>query len=118
MNYMDLIGAPWSEQFNCWDLCREMFRRSGRDLPLYSEYIGDLVERRAFIDLNIENDFTKAAEPEAGCLVVFRLLGELHMGYMLDRFNFIHCQRKKSVVVEPLKRWEKMISGYWRYTGR
>jgi len=117
INYNDLIGRPFSEEFNCWELCREMSRRNGQNFPKYSEFITDLVERQAFIDDNIENDFVKLDGPEIGCIVFLKLPGHLHIGYVLDENHFIHVRRKASTSVERLDKWNKLIDGFWKYTG-
>jgi len=117
IDYNDLIGRPFSEEFNCWELCREMSRRNGQNFPKYAEFISDFVERKAFIDDNIENDFVKLDKPEPGCIVFIRLPGLLHIGYVISEKHFIHVRQKMRTTVDRLDKWSGLIDGFWRYTG-
>lgn len=124
----DLLLCQWSKEgtgpvfYNCWNFNREIFRRFGKFLPLYSEYIESLSLRDAFIRKIKDHDFIRLTGPEPICLVglIIEPPGLTHGGVVLeDSKRFIHIEEKKGVTMPRLddKRWALRIEGYYRYVG-
>lgn len=121
----DLLYARFREngagpdEFNCWNLCREIYRRAGRALPAYHEYISKLSRRDRFINAVKAADFEPAAEPGFLDIVTLRLKGRLvtHVGCMLDKRRFIHISKKCGVSVTGIndRKWKDKIEGIYRY---
>ena len=59
-NYLDLLGKSFSEM-KCWDLVVELFKRSGVDLPTYTELDDKM--------------YQAVREPIRGDVLVFSLYG-------------------------------------------
>ena len=123
----DLLLARFSEngegpkEYNCWNLCREIYRRCGKALPKYSDYIAVISQRDNLIKTVIEDDFLRIDKSEPLCLVTLMLAPRAitHIGVVLDNRRFIHVRRNVGVVVERLdnKAWKKRIEGFYRYAG-
>jgi len=92
-------------------------------LPSFvDEYINpgdDKASRRAINDivLSQKHNWDKVIIPEALDIVVFRF-GDTrtHVGLMIGKDKFIHCERKVNTIIEPIKsaKWEKRIEGIYR----
>jgi len=121
----DLLTAEFEEDgegpnYNCWNLCREVFRRAGKVLPRYSEYISDIAERNNLIQaIKNSDDFMNIENPEPLAIVAFRLRPNTitHMGVLIDKHRFIHIRKKAGVAIERLDIgiWSKKIEGFYRY---
>jgi len=121
----DLLTAEFEEDgegpnYNCWNLCREVYRRAGKILPRYSDYIASIAERNNLIQMIINSDdFMDIESPEPLAIVAFRLKPKAitHMGIVIDKNRFIHIRKKTGVAVERLDIgiWSKKIEGFYRY---
>jgi len=120
----DLLTAEFEEDgegpnYNCWNLCREVYRRAGKVLPRYSEYIAGIAERNNVIQVVKSNDFERIEKPEQLAIVAFRLKPRAitHMGVVIDKNRFIHVRKKTGVAIERLDFgiWSKKIEGFYRY---
>lgn len=95
----------------------------GIELPGYiDEYVdaGDTkASRRVINDLIIQQkqNWDLVNKPQAMDVVVFRFSDtETHVGLMIDKNKFIHCEKKINTVVERLNsaKWEKRVEGIYR----
>ena len=124
----DLLAKPFAkngngpEYWNCWNLCREVYRRAGKYLPLYSEWIEDLAQRNDFIRTARKNDFVCIEKPEFLAVVTLRMYRRHpnfinHMGVMLDKRHFINIRKNSGVSIEDIysRRWKNRVEGYYRY---
>ena len=121
----DLLMAEFEEDgegpnYDCWNLCREVYRRAGRTLPRYSKYITSIAERNNLIQaIKNSDDFVNIESPEMLAIVAFKLKPKAitHMGIVLDKYRFIHIRKKAGVAIERLDigRWSKKIEGFYRY---
>ena len=71
LEWSDLLLCKFSKDgqgpktYNCWNLCREIYKRAGRSLPLYSNWICDVSIRCQLIEtLKEGSDFIKLEKPE------------------------------------------------------
>jgi len=122
----DLLLAEFEEDgtgpnYNCWNLCREVYRRAGKFLPKYSEYIQLIADRNDFIQAVKSNDFIELDKPEPLAIVTFRLKPRMitHLGVVLDNRRFIHIRKNGGCAIERLDigRYSKKIEGFYRYAG-
>lgn len=109
------------DRFNCWQLCREIYRRAERSLPDYNKWIEDIFDRDRFIGLIKKTDFLPVERPGMLDIVTLKLKGNLitHCGCMLDKRRFIHISKKKGVSISDIndKKWRKRIEGFYRFHG-
>jgi cell wall-associated NlpC family hydrolase len=122
----DLLTAEFEENgegpnYDCWNLCREVYRRVGRILPRYSDYIATVADRNNLISIIKEDDFIRIDKPEFLSIVTFQLRPRMitHMGVVIDKHRFIHVRKKCGVAIERLDtgQWSKRIEGFYRYAG-
>ena len=123
----DLLLAQFGEdgegpkEYNCWNLCREIYRRCGKFLPKYSDYIAAVSQRDNLIKEIIETDFVRIDKPDPMCLVTLKLAPRMitHIGCVLDNRRFIQVRRNVGVSIERLdnKQWLRRIEGFYKYAG-
>ena len=122
----DLLIAEFEENgegpnYDCWNLCREVYRRAGRILPRFSEYVEKCIARHKIISQCKENNFIQIDKPEYLAIVTFRLKPRMitHMGVVIDKYRFIHVRKNCGVAIERLDTgaWSKKIEGFYRYAG-
>ena len=121
----DLLTAEFEEDgegpnYNCWNLCREVYRKAGKFLPRYSKYIAGIAERNNLIQaIKRSDDFMNIKNPEPLAIVAFRLYPKAitHMGVVIDKHRFIHIRKKTGVAIEHLDigQWSKHVEGFYRY---
>ena len=126
----DLLLAQFSENgdgpmfYNCWNSSREIYKRFGRWLPRYSDYIAAISQRDNLIRTIIDDDFISISKPEIPCIVTFRLSryeprAITHMGVVISKRRFFHISKRVGASAIRLddRRWSKKIEGFYRYAG-
>ena len=126
--YSDLLALPFEEDgngplsWNCWNLCREIYKRAGLFLPQYSDWIESITQRDSLIKEMKGRDFQQIVKPEPLALVGVKLSREepeciTQVGVMLNKRWFLNVRRRVGVALEDsCKRiWEGKIEGYYRY---
>ena len=112
--------------YNCWNLSREVFKRAGKTLPLYSEWIQSISMRDLLIrKLKNSDDFILLNKPEFLAIVALRLEPLhpdciTHMGVVVSNRRFIQVRKNPAgVSIERLDspRWTKRFEGFYRYVG-
>lgn len=110
--------------YNCWNLCREVYRRAGQNLPMYAEWTRTIVERdetiRKFRDAG---DFIKLGKPEFLTLVGLKLSSRnprlvTHIGVVVSKNHFIQIRKNPiGVSIERLDSpcWINKMEGFYRY---
>ena len=119
VEYEDLIGKEFAyggrgpDQYDCYGLLREMFRRAGKEVPDYkSPSVG--AEIIAMI-LDKKNEWEEV-EPGPGTAMLMRLRGNAHVGFRLPYGLFIHTwERSGGVCVERVRDWEARIVAHYDY---
>lgn len=124
LDYIDLLGSKFqygakgNGYYDCYNLCKEVYRRIGAKLPeFYSPTERDLID--AIIKNEMEDIVEKVDKPEKFAFVGFTLDGKhlTHMGVIIDdEGRFIHILEKSGVSVERLSDdiWKKKIVGFFR----
>lgn len=116
-NIAKYIGKPY-EEYNCFDLVKEFYLDLfGLDLKHF--YEGRAVpERKEIESLIVSNkgDFEKVEQAEFGDIIVVNLYGySCHIGIYLYENLMLHTIRGVGSCIEPIKKYEKMIEGYYRH---
>jgi len=125
-NLDDLIGKKYREDFeektednfNCWEISVEVFKRYGIEVPQYDvkcheeAYVNSLAETQ-------RNSWKPLLPPDLPipCLIVFNphmtLIG--HVGVYVGNGMFVHSMSKKGVCLERINHplWKNRIEGYY-----
>jgi cell wall-associated NlpC family hydrolase len=120
--YGDLVGLPFKDggrgpkAYDCWGLAVELFRRQGMHLHDY-QCSSEATKQVARCMATGILDWQKLDKPEAGALVMIRMLDEgwaNHCGIYLAHDKFIHAYSEETgVVIDRIKRWGPRIIGYY-----
>lgn len=119
LDYADLIGKPFKyggrgpDYYDCYGLVKEMFRRLGQNVPDYTSP----TEAAKIIALMLSSRAQwKETPKKPGAVALFRLIGNLHVGFVLPYNKFIHTwERSGGVVVEHFYDWEHRVMAYYEY---
>ena len=121
-NFDDLIGAPFvdggrgPDEYDCWGLAKEVYRRFGIELPDYA--ISAMDAKNIGAKMNEEKPKWIQVSPPlpVPCLVVIQMdCGSWanHVGVHIGFNKFIHAYRKTGVVIDRIKDWRSMIVGFY-----
>jgi cell wall-associated NlpC family hydrolase len=122
LKYDDLLGKEFeiggtgeNNKYDCYNLCRELYKRIGKDIPMFnSPNEPNLIEE---VVIKGRELFKELDKPEPYCLVLFTLKFPYvsHVGVVLeDCRRFIHIMPKSKVTVERLDdiSWNHRVRGY------
>lgn len=116
MFYLDLIGRPFHvSAWNCWTLCRHIWRCLGWWLPEYP-----YAERGKLPDGELrtrEAQFIRLPHAVPWSIAVLRQRhAETHAGIVLpDCETFIHVSERHGTVITPLRRYRALLEGIFWY---
>ncbi len=110
--------------WNCWGLPFCAYKDIlGVELPSFvDDYVnaGDTkTSRRVIHDiiLSQKHNWDPVKNPQALDVVLFRFGDtQTHLGLMIDKNRFIHCEKKINTVIERIDsaKWEKRVEGIYR----
>lgn len=110
--------------WDCWGPARCSYKDIlGVELPNFIDnYVnaGDTkASRRIIHDIIVSQklNWDKVDKPKPLDIVLFRFGDtETHLGLVIDKDRFIHCEKKINTVIERLSsaKWEKRIEGIYR----
>ena len=119
IEYADLIGKNFEfggrgpDNYDCYGLLMEMFRRNGQEIPDYgsptkgSEIIAIMLDR-------VQQ--WRETDKHFGAAMLIRLPRTMHVGFVLPHNRFIHTWEKSGgITVERMREWERKIVGYYEY---
>jgi cell wall-associated NlpC family hydrolase len=122
MTVKDLIGVKYKphgrtieEGLDCYGLAMVVLEREGIHLPDVF-YAGTDRETNREVIRILEHGVPheKLDTPEKNCVIELTVCGmPSHIGVYLGGGEFIHAT-KCGVAIEPLRRWERRIKGYYR----
>lgn len=116
-SYNHLIGIDY-QQANCWEIIR-MFYQDIFGIILKNYQVQDSLDRsntRKIIDCE-RGQFVKVEPSEAkfGDIILISVRGiESHMGIFVGNRRMLHSHLAAGSVLEPISRWERHITGYYR----
>lgn len=124
-NVDDVLGTPFryggrslaEGALDCYGIVKVLCERDGKQLPERS-----VSEDHRLIHALMAGQMNvwKLLEgPVEGAVVLIRIKGHAcHIGYVLDKFQFIHAwEGSGGAVIERLADWEKRIEGFYEYVG-
>lgn len=117
----DLVGVPFAyggrgpDTFDCYGLVRELYARDGISIPDYtSPTDGGLITAMMALELYLWEE----CAPTPGAVVLFRVPGNSHVGYLTSPTHFVHTWAESNGVLrERLSTWERRVRGFYRYVG-
>lgn len=116
-NIAKYIGKPY-ETYHCFDLVKEFYLDLFQ-LDLKHFYEGETVPSRTEVQSLIvtnKGEFEKVEEPQFGDIIVVNLYGySCHIAVYLYENLMLHTIRGVGSCIEPIKKYEKMIEGYYRH---
>lgn len=124
LSYFDLLDKPYREgergpdAYDCYGIVMEMYRRKGvciADYPTQDTPEGNALQMlRAAAQHWIR---LPAVIPE--CAVTLRLRDHTHIGFVLNRTEFIHTIKGRGVGVDELQniQWRRNITGFYQWRG-
>jgi len=126
MNYDKYIGLRYLDNgrtesgVDCWGLARLFYKQEyGIDLPSYSEEYSGGTDARILQVVELYRDnWEESAEPEAGDLCLFNMLGEpMHVGVYVGNNKFLHSRRGSDSVIESLNniKWKNRFVAFYKY---
>jgi cell wall-associated NlpC family hydrolase len=127
MNYMKYLNVPYKFKgtdlngLDCINLCVLMGKDNGTPVG-FIDYEGiQLKDVYGVFAVNMANP-NKYRETTAkpNVLAVFRVMGKVqHVGYMIDKYRFLHIMEGTRVSLESVKSpmWAKRVVGYYEYIG-
>lgn len=121
-DHVDLIGVPFAyggrgpEEFDCYGLIMELMLRDGIKIPDYASPSEGARITAIFVS---ELRLWEKIPAKLGAIHLFRVPGNLHVGYALDRDRFVHTwQESGGVTVERLSDgWNNRLMGTYKYVG-
>lgn len=108
-------GGRGPDSYDCYGLVKAILNESGISIPDYTSpsdgpRISALV--RAVIPFWTESELLP------GRVLVFRVPGNMHVGYYIGDGNFIHAwEGSGAVVIESLSVWKRRLVGVYEYIG-
>lgn len=111
------IGHPY-EDLDCFELVKSFYRMEFNiDLKHYWEGETHLDKKQAeTLIISGVGNFEKVTEPIFGDIVVVRLYGyACHIGVRLTEGLMLHTLRGVGSCIEPIKKYERMVEGYYRH---
>lgn len=117
----ELIGTPFEyggrgpDKFDCYGLVAHLLRKDGIEIhDLKSPSIGKEIVAMVHSELVLWRE----CELREGAVLLFRVPGNLHVGYCLDGVRFIHTWDKSGgVVIEKISDWKRRLVGIYEYIG-
>lgn len=116
-SFKHLIGITY-EEMNCWEAVRLYYKdvmnitlkNFQTEDPLNKEFTNEIIcsEKGNFKKVN-------PADRMVGDIIVISIRGiESHIAVYVGDGNMFHSSHKVGSVVESVRRWENLITGYYR----
>ena len=104
------------KEFNCYTFVTQWYKDLGYELPNY--FLDDPKWYEHGKNYFIEEYYKlwdKMEKPMVNDIVLMRLLSPVpnHIGIYIGERRFIHCPENQGVVVGDLKKYERIIYGYF-----
>lgn len=116
----DLIGCPFKvhgrskeDGFDCYGLAIEVLKRNG--IHLQDAFYESLDSSVQIYEKQVASIPSKQLDrPEDLCIIVLNIFGQpKHIAVYIGDGMIIHATRQ-GVLVEPLRRYEKRVVGYYK----
>lgn len=127
MDFNDLMGKPFDadgygpDNYSCYGLAVEVFRRYGIDLPRTNISVCACKQASMQeIQTHAAKYWAPISTPEEPCGVLIRSMDPdfaHHIGVFIGNGRMIHVTLNRSVVIDRIHKWQQHIIGYYRYVG-
>lgn len=124
--YIDLLGKAFEyggrgpEQYDCYGLAIELYRRCNISLPDYMSSDNPIIQSASF-EHGADRFFDQVIKPEPMGLITFQILPKYvtHCGIYVGNGKFIHIMSKIKVAIEELNNdiWKHRQRGIYRFRG-
>ena len=119
--YADLIGTPFKyggrgpSSYDCYGLVRKLFNDDGIVLPDYkSPEIGAAITALMMSEVRLWSE----CGIKPGGVLLIKVPGNLHVGYVINNERFIHTWEKSGgVTIERIEDWIHRLIGCYEYIG-
>lgn len=113
--FSKLIGTPY-EKADCWNIAREFYLIVfGIELKHYYQETPKNRDIKSSLIYSNKGDFERVDSPIFGDLITLKIFGiECHIAVFLGQGKMLHTSEKTGCVIDSLKKWEKLITGYYR----
>lgn len=117
--YEDLIGVPFKyggrdkSAFDCYGLVAYLLSKDGVNIP---DFLSPNDAAGIALKFHQQMPLWTSCDLQVGAVLVFRVPGNLHVGYYLGNDKFIHAwEGSGGVVIERLSIWKKRLLGVYKY---
>lgn len=120
MNFAALIGKKFEyggrgpDSFDCYGLIRHIVKENdGVEIP---DYVSPSEGGKIAAIFSTEVHRWQEVPRAPGTVVLIRVPGSMHVGYMVSHDKMIHTwEGSGGVVIEKLHDWERRIIGFYKY---
>lgn len=114
----DLVGKTF-EEYNCWDLAIEIYKRNGKALRGFDICVDAVKKISAVYDKEMTSDhWEEIKQPEEFCIIPMRVHPKYisHCGIYIGAGQFIHSLHDQGVIISNLNDplWKSKIEGFYR----
>lgn len=120
IEYQDLVGKPYAyggrgpEEYDCWGLVMEIYRRKGVELPDYER--PESWSEVAKLMIQEKQAWTECGQIPGSVIHIRVGRDPHHVGIYIGTNKFIHAHEgSQCVCVERITFWERNIVGYYDY---
>ena len=123
MKYEDLLGCPFKvhgrnkkEGFDCLGLAIEVLKREGIELPdLWYDNINADTKNEVNLFVKENTRFKKIEKPILNSIIEIEVRGlPTHIAVYIGNGMIIHSMIGIGVVIEPIQRYAKRITGVYK----
>ncbi len=115
LNYAGLIGIPY-ERIDCWGIALEFYKRVFNiELKRYYDEVPNNRDIAKNLIYHNKGDFIEVSEPEFGDIILIKLYGvESHIAIYIGGGKILHSYKNVGCHIDNIKKWNKLIVGYYR----
>lgn len=115
MKYFELIGIPYSEK-DCWGIVVDFYKLEfGIELKNYYDAPPNDIGKANKLIYSSMGDFEKVSDLKIGTILLISFKGiESHIAVYVGEGKILHSYDPVGCVIEPISKWEKLITGYYR----
>jgi cell wall-associated NlpC family hydrolase len=113
--FSKLIGIPYNKM-DCWQVAKEFYKLVFEiELKHYYQETPTNRDLKSNLIYSNKGDFIEVESPQFGDLITIKLYGvECHIAVFLGSGKMLHTSGNTGCIIDSLKKWEKLITGYYR----
>lgn len=114
-------GQSIEEGLDCMTLVSAVAKDRGHHIPNVNHSFKNIANYKDLMETESTNKDWQKVDRREDTMIVFRdEFGIIsHVGYMIDRYNFIHIRQNEKVRINSISdpEWKHRIEGYYIYNG-